>query len=678
MDQNLARLNRIYPNCGFVSIPPYIPSQWEGREYDSSFDNKAATNRWKSKPLTYEEAQAEVEKGNRIGWIVPKNYVIVDIDNNDDKRSQEYIERLLKKFEVKYSYNYTSKGIHILFQDPTGAIKSDSRTKCGLNVVIDTRANQSGYIVLPCNDPHRCWGEWNDYVEEIPYFMKPLVKDNRPSFIGMVDGDGRNDGLYKWRGKLEQCQKLSKSEIEKCLRIINENLFAEPMANSELYKTVLREKEEKKTIGDDGSKENLYNKIAEDIIGKHDIVAYYDTFYRFNGTYYKPITDIELERLIHFEVSKNISRAGRSEIIDFLKIKTQVSIEEFNKDWHKIAVKNGILNLVTGEVETPNKSDINTIYIPWEYTNDPVYSPRIDQFMKELCGGDPVKMQFLYQIAGYCLLKKNIFEKFVITKGEGGTGKSTYTNLLHKMVGGDINCSHIGLADFDKDYYLASTVGKLLNIDDDVVDGKTLENTGRFKSIISGNVISVRQIYERVMDFTPYITCVFSCNKLPRIMDKTSGLYRRMVLIELNNKVSKPDPLFMNKVSDQDMGYFLYKAVEGVKTAIEEGRFKITQSELQLLDLFKRRQSPLHEWLYETEMTLGELNGTRCLSLYIQFKEWCEQNGYNKIMNNYTFKEDICHLYDMELDTRRQEDGKGAPAQVFIKRGNFDNNFRPF
>ena len=108
MDQNLARLNRIYPNCGFVSIPPYIPSQWEGREYDSSFDNKAATNRWKSKPLTYEEAQAEVEKGNRIGWIVPKNYVIVDIDNNDDKRSQEYIERLLKKFEVKYSYNYTS------------------------------------------------------------------------------------------------------------------------------------------------------------------------------------------------------------------------------------------------------------------------------------------------------------------------------------------------------------------------------------------------------------------------------------------------------------------------------------------------------------------------------------------------------------------------------------------
>ena len=677
MDENLARLNRIYPNCGYVSIPAYNPAQWEGREYDSSFDNKAATNRWKSKPLTYEEAQAEVEKGNRIGWIVPKNYVIVDIDNKDDSRSQEYIEKLLHKFEVKCSYNYTSKGIHLLFQDPTGTIKSDSRTKCGINIVIDTRSNQSGYIILPCNDPHRCWGEWNDYVEEIPYFLKPLIKDNTESFIGMKEGDGRNNALFKWRSRLEQTGKLTNSQVEKCIRIINENIFDTPMPNNELFKTVLKERDKKKP-DDVAEKENVYNKIADDIIGKHDIISYYDNFYRFNGTYYKPINDIELERLIHFDVSKNISRAGRREIIDFLKIKTQVSIDDFNKDWHKIACSNGILNLVTGEVEPPNKSDINTIFIPWEYNPDPVYSPRIDQFMKELCGGDPIKMQFLYQIAGYCLLKKNIFEKFIIAKGEGGTGKSTYTNLLHKLVGGDANCSHIGLADFDKDYYLASTVGKLLNIDDDVVDGKTLENTGRFKSIISGNVISVRQIYREVMDFTPYITCVFSCNKLPRIMDKTSGLYRRMVLIELNNKVKNPDMLFMNKVTDLDMQYFLFKAVEGIKSAIEEGRFKITQSELQLLEIFKRRQSPLHEWLYETEMTLGELQGQKCISFYAQFTEWCNQNGYSKIITAMTFKEDICHMYDMEIELVKPEAGKGAPAQVFYKHGNFDNNYKPF
>lgn len=676
MDENLARLNRIYPNSGYVSIPAYNPDTFKDRKYDSTFDTKAAENRWKSSPLTYEQAQKCVEEGKRVGWIVPKGYVIVDVDNKDDLRAQEYIEKILEKFEVKYSYNYTSKGVHLLFQDPSHNIKSDSRSKCGLNLVVDTRANNTGYIVLPCNDPHRSWGEWNDYVENIPYFLLPLCKNSTPSFIGMVDGDGRNDALFKWRSRLEETNKLTDEQVEKCIRIINENLLATPIPNNELFKTVLRKKE-KSSKSEQLEKENPYNKIADDIIGRYDIISYYSNFYMFNGTYYKPVTDIELERIIHFEVNRNITRAGRTEIMEFLKIKTQVTAKDFDKDWYKIAVKNGILNLVTGEIEPPNKSDINTIFIPFNYNSDPIYSPRIDEFMKQLTGGDIVKMQFLYQIAGYCLLKKNLFEKFIICKGEGGTGKSTYTNLLHKMVGGDINCSHIGLADFDKDYYLASTVGKLLNIDDDVVDGKTLENTGRFKSVISGNVISVRQIYKEVMDFVPYITCIFSCNRLPRIMDKTSGLYRRMVLIELNNKVAKPDPLFMNKVSDTDMEYFLFKAVEGIKLAIEEGRFRVTQSEQQLLQVFKRRQSPLNEWLYEMDMTRGDLQEQKCLVLFKQFAEWCTNNGYSKIMTNFTFKEDICALYDMEIRQMRVDD-KHVPVQVFFKPGEFDKDYTPF
>ena len=273
MDKNLERLNRIYPNGKYVLISPYNPETFKDREYDSSFDTKAAINRWKTNPLTYDEAQAAIEKGNRIGWVIPKGMVIVDVDNKDDNRSQEYLEKLLEKFEVKYSYNYTSKGIHLLFKDPTHSIKSDSRHKCGLNIVVDTRANETGYIVLPSNDPHRAWGEWNDFVEDIPYFLKPLLKDQTPSFIGMKDGDGRNDALFKWRTRLEQSGKLKKEEIEKSIRIINENLFDEPMSNQELFKTVLKEKD-KAQNEDKVEKENVYNKIADEIVGKFDIISF--------------------------------------------------------------------------------------------------------------------------------------------------------------------------------------------------------------------------------------------------------------------------------------------------------------------------------------------------------------------------------------------------------------------
>ena len=147
-----ARLNRIYPNSGYVRIPRYN------------------LTKWKTQPLSYEEAEQLVENGERVGWIVPKGMVVVDIDNADDERSQEKLESLLQKWEVNYSYNYTSRGMHILFIDPTEMVTSDSHCKCALNIDIDTRANKTGYIILPCNDPHRRWGKWNDYVEPLPYF----------------------------------------------------------------------------------------------------------------------------------------------------------------------------------------------------------------------------------------------------------------------------------------------------------------------------------------------------------------------------------------------------------------------------------------------------------------------------------------------------------------------------
>lgn len=677
MDAMLARLNRIYPNGHYVKIQKYNAEQWVNREYDSKFDVKGPMNKWKSNPLSYEEAQEAVAEGFRIGWVVPNNLCIVDIDNADNPESQSKLLNLLTKWEVKYSYNYTFRGMHLLFEDSTGQISSDSHSKCALNIDIDTRANGTGYIVLPCNDPHRKWGQWNDIVEELPYFLRPTLKDNTPSFIGLAEGDGRNNALFKWRTKLIQSHKLTDEEVEKCIRIINEFLLSQPLSNKELFQTVLKEREKK----DDLSiieKENIYNKLAEDILTRYDIISFGDNFYQFNGSYYKAMNDVNIERIIHFDISKNIPKRGRREIIDYLHVKTQVELEDFDKDWYKIACKNGIINLINGELTQPNKTEINTIYIDYNYNPDPEYSPRIDEFMKQVTNGDILKMNFLYQVAGYCLLKKNVFEKFFIFQGEGGTGKSTFMNIIAKMCG-DANTSSIGLAEFDKDYYLAQLISKLVNIDDDVVDGKTLENTGRFKSIISGNCISVRQIYQPVVKFVPYVTCIFSCNKLPRIMDKTSGLYRRIILVELNTKVKKPDPLFMLKLTEKDMEYFLFKAVEGIKQALEEGHFRINLSEQELLRKFRCRQSPLNEWLFEQNMTLGDIVGQRCMAMYTIYVEWARNNGYTKPMAMYSFKEDICSLYDVEVGFEVNENTKmKSSIQIFTKRGKYDPNMMPF
>ena len=677
VDENFARLNRIYPNSKYVQIPKYNPETWKDREYDSAFDTKASVTKWSAtKGLSYDDACVLIEEGYRIGWIVPKDYVVVDIDNKDSPRSQLVIERLLKKFEVEYSYNYTSKGIHLLFKDPTGNIKSNSRLKCGLNIQVDTRANETGYIILPTNDPHRSWGEWRDYVEDIPYFLKPLMKDDTPTFVDMGEGDGRNDALFKWRSRLEtQGSKLSKQEIEKCIRIINENVFEIGLPNKELFKTVLRDKADKDNSSTE-KKQNKYSKIADRILDSHNIVAYEDNFFIWNGTYYKQEPEMKIEQIIYNEIDRNIPKAGRKEIIEFIRVKCQHTYEELKGPWYTIACSNGVLNLITGELMTPNVSDYNTIGIPWKYDPDPPASPLIMEFMKQVTNGDLLKEKFLYQVSGYALLKSNIFAKCFIFQGSGGTGKSTFMNLVQTMVG-SYNTSHVGLPDFDRDYYLSTIFNKLLNVDDDVVDGKSLQYSGRFKSIVAGERISTRPIYKSVIEFVPFCTCMFSCNKMPSILDNTSGLYRRLILIELNHKVEKPDPLFMSKVTSADMQYFLFKSVQGIKEAIETGQFCIDTSEEKLLSLFKRKQSSLAEWLGEQQITMGDIVGKRTMSLYSEYKDWCEMNGFNKRLTSLTFKDDICRMYNVEVDMIK--DAKGNNLGIgFVKFGEFDPTYKPF
>lgn len=678
MDEMLVELNKRFPRCDYAQIRKYEPAMWTNREYNSKFENKAPMTQWKTTPLDYEQAAAYAEQGYRIAWVVPEGYVVVDIDNEDNPDSSLYVERILNEKGIKYAYNRTSRGIHMLFKDSMLTCPSDAVTKCSIGITVDHRAHHKGYIILPTNDPHRQWGEWPEEIDEIPFWLRPIMNArDLPSFIGMGEG-GRNDALYRWRNKLLQANKLTDDEITESLYIINDFLLAEPMGEEEMKQSVTKkratddEQREKTAVSKLNvlEKENIYNTIANKISREYDLICFGSRqFYIFDKTYYKELNPQEVERIIHFDVSENIPSHGRKEILDYLALKNYVRPEEVNKIWHRIAVHNGILDVVTGELLEPNKEDRNTIYVPWDYVDDPAYSPAIDEFMNHLAGDqkngvDIAKKQFLYQIAGYCLLKKNFFGKFFIFQGDGQTGKSTFQDLIVKMLGEE-NRSRVGIDKMDNDYYLATVFGKLVNIDDDAVDGKVLENTGRFKSLITGNEITCRQVYKEPITFIPFATCMFSCNKLPRIIDKTSGLYRRLIIIELNNKIDNPDPLFLNRLTKRDMEYFLYNAVYWVGIALKEGRFRINQSETDMLRKFRCRQSSVNEWIYEEHMTLGDVYEKSTFALYSLYLDFSQRNGYTKLPSHATFKEDLCALYS--LDIKYVSDEKRANQAIFTR-----------
>ena len=107
------------------------------------------------------------------------------------------------------------------------------------------------------------------------------------------------------------------------------------------------------------------------------------------------------------------------------------------------------------------------------------------------------------------------------------------------------------------------------------------------------------------------------------------------------------------------------------------GHFRIVQSEQALLDVFRRRQSPLIEWLYEHGFCLKDFVNKRCMTMYRQFRDWLDNNGYKGQMSMFSFKEELMALFDLDVGFISLNEDE-TPTQCFLKHGEYDEEYRPY
>lgn len=673
MDFN--RFCEIFPKARFVKLPPFVEE--EMFDEDTRKENKKPVDgRGLKHPLNVGEAKNWVTDNGRVGWIVPNNYIVIDIDNKDHPRSAQVLEKVLYLKGVQFWSNQSKQGTHFIFKNTEEVMKGKGTfggNLTPLGIRADGRGSGKGYIILPVNDEqNRQWKDWSpEEVDELPFFCRPLrpARADDPVFIDMPQGGG-SDALVRIRGIACTSNMITKEQSVECLKIINELIWTNPMPQDMFEATVAREMTYDNVVKADGTgpeKDNKWRLLAEQLIKEHQLIALGDTIHKYENGHYRPFSPHELQTFILHYGDMNATASQRKETIEFITALSQKSYDEVNKDYAIIAVKNGMLDL-NSQTLTPHTPDTyNTIYLDWNYNEECEFSELINDFMKMVSMGDEKKMQFLYEVAGYCLLKRSIFEKFFIFKGTGGTGKSTFCNLIMRMVSKKY-VSTVKLNQFDQDYYLATMIDKLVNIDFDASDKKTLEDSGRFKSITCSEPVSVRQIYAAVVEMISCATVIINCNHMPKIADKSDGLYRRMILVEIDHKIQNPDPKFLEKVTDSDMEYFFYKSVEAIHLALQRGGFTINTSEEALKLKFQIGQSNLKKWLQANQFTIADLKHKTISNLFQEYKTFClESNCSSSTKAN--FQEELLVETDFMLDFDR------GSREYHLER--YDNDPRP-
>lgn len=153
---------------------------------------------------------------------------------------------------------------------------------------------------------------------------------------------------------------------------------------------------------------------------------------------------------------------------------------------YQIYFKDYIYNMLTGEYSEIKASDLVFSKLNYNLADkiDEDFKKECDNFFLTLANNNEDKALTLKQIYLAALMQYNPSKKVINLYGPGGTGKSTYLNILKELVGKE-NHTAITYNDLNKDDALATIQDKSLIIGLDNSDKAVINDSHIFKLLVS-------------------------------------------------------------------------------------------------------------------------------------------------------------------------------------------------
>ena len=455
----------------------------------------------------------------------------------DTKSDGEIMLRIAQDLNLKCLIMKTTRGYHFWFKSPE-PWKNFHKNRLTIGIYADCRSwGKHSYVVVKKDGQ---WREWiktipGDEIQDVPC-CSHLSANEKFSFKGMKDGDGRNQALFEYI-LIMQSKGYNREQIRKTLKIINNFVFAEPLSEEELN-VIFRDEafKDEEEIQDsiilnecfDEDGKFKHDKFAELLVERMNIVTVNEQCYVYKDGYYQRAErEIDKEMIRLYPRSK---RAQRAEVLDYIKILTTIRSSDIPLQEYIINVKNGRLDVRTETLLPHDPKILDFTQLPVVYDPE-AYCPDLDKTLNRVFKHDRQVIDLFEEMVGYLLIKNCRFRKGFLFYGGGSNGKSTILNLLKKFIG-ENNLATVELKKLSDPFLTAELEHKLANIGDDI-DPKEITDTGTIKKLFTGESMTVQRKYQDPFIMKNYAKMIFSCNQLPRIIDKSYGMYSRLMLVPL-------------------------------------------------------------------------------------------------------------------------------------------------
>ncbi|MDD9147369.1 phage/plasmid primase, P4 family [Sporolactobacillus sp. CQH2019] len=363
-----------------------------------------------------------------------------------------------------------------------------------------------------------------------------------------------------------------------------------------------------------------------------------------NGKYLSK-GELVLKKLIQDLLDEESNTNRIKQTMDWIKNETQILEDtKINPDDGIINVNNGLLNYQTGELKPHSPKRLSTIQLPVNY--DPnADDPKMMAFIKSIVPDDavPVLLEFL----GYCLMPNCRYQKALLCTGSGANGKSTFFNLIEKIIGRE-NISSVSLQDLDNNRFkVAQLYGKLINIFADIP--KTpIKEASNFKTIVTGDSINAEFKGIDSFDFKPFTKLIFSANEIPETSEKNEGFYRRWIIIPFPNqfKDKNCDPLIEQKLSTNEALSTLFNlAIAGLNRLEHNEAFSPSDSIEDAINAYRGIRNSIDDFI-EEKCLLSEIHTYSTADLHNEYITYCN-NLQIKPIGTKKFNERLKSKYSL-------------------------------
>jgi putative DNA primase/helicase len=253
--------------------------------------------------------------------------------------------------------------------------------------------------------------------------------------------------------------------------------------------------------------------------------------------------------------------------------------------------------------------------------------PRWQKFIGEVLT-DPALADFVWRALGYALTGDMREQVFFLLFGRGSNGKSTLIDLIGRILG-DYALT-VGFSTFERTH--AGTIPA----DVASLDGKRFvcasEGSGnvlhasRLKDVTGGEPVSARHLYGNPFTFRPVCKIFLSTNELPRVVDDSDGLWRRLRQVPFTQRFegAAEDKLLKDALLAEASGILAW-LVQGCLDWQKHG-LKAPSAVTEATAEYRADCDPLGRFLDEA-CVLSSTSEIRANEFYTHYCQWSEQAG---------------------------------------------------